>query len=198
LYESLHAVHRVSIEASPHSAQLYNGTNLDDLQDSTRVGLVAAQNFHVKSPLQQITKHQVRVAAKHLNLPNWNAAASPCLRSRLALGVKATQHHLQMIEQAERFIRSALLKEKLHAASNMRVRMLTNQRAMIEVDEDLLSTLTLGTVEQAYFESLGFSSVGARPFRTGSVARRKQTLNDDAVSVKDVDSREEMAIAVVG
>lgn len=30
---------------------LYNGTNADDVQDTTRVGLVAARNFQVQSPL---------------------------------------------------------------------------------------------------------------------------------------------------
>ena len=200
LYESLEAVYRVgNHNARPNSTLLYNGTNADDLQDSTRVGLIAAHEFGVVSPLQRITKQQVRIAARHLNLPNWNAAAAPCLRSRLALGVQATQHHLGMIEQAERFVRTVLLDEKLHAATNMRVRMLTNQRAMIEVDEELLSEFNLGTVEQAYFQSLGFSSVSARPFRTGSVAKRwKRTTassDDGGIPIGDVDSKRKVLIA---
>ena len=50
--------------------------------------------------------------------------------------------------------------------------MLTNQRAMIEVDAELLTEMRLGEMEERYFQSLGFSSVSARPFRTGSVSRR--------------------------
>ena len=174
LYSSLQAVHHAStcIETHDEKVQLYNGTNQDDLQDSTRVGLVAAANFQVYSPLQYTTKHNVRRAARHLGLPNWNAAAAPCLRSRLEFGVEATKIHLNMIEQAERFVKKTMLSHVLHNASNVRVRMLTNQRAMIEVDAELLSEMKLGETEERYFQSLGFSSVSARPFRTGSVSRR--------------------------
>ncbi|RLN86900.1 hypothetical protein BBJ28_00016552 [Nothophytophthora sp. Chile5] len=70
---------------------LYNGTNADDQLDPTRVGLVAASEFDVVSPLSELTKQEVRNVAKYLGLPNWNAAASPCLRSRLQFGVEATQ-----------------------------------------------------------------------------------------------------------
>jgi uncharacterized protein (TIGR00268 family) len=166
LYASLQAIQATCSTEQ----QLYNGTNADDLQDATRVGLLAASNFDVKSPLQHISKLQVRRAAFHLGLPNWNAAAAPCLRSRLALGVQATHTHLEMIEQAERHIRNSL---KVDETANIRVRMLTNQRAMIEVDSDLLKFITLGKQQQTFFRNLGFSSVSARPFRTGSVARRE-------------------------
>ena len=50
-------------------------------------------NFHVASPLGTLTKNQVQDASKRLGLPNWNhAAASPCLRSRLALDVEVRLH----------------------------------------------------------------------------------------------------------
>ena len=202
LYESLHAVykhatsHRQEEESSAAVAvQLYNGTNANDLQDATRVGLIAARHFNVLSPLQHTTKDHVRRAARHLGLPNWNAAAAPCLRSRLALGVKATQVHLQMIERAECFVKRTLLQDMVRsAASNVRVRMLTNQRAMIEVDQELLEQLRLGKAEEEYFQSLGFSSVSARQFQTGSVARRepRRVETEDAV----VDASTEMAAAV--
>lgn len=170
LYDSLSAIHDYH---SFQKVQLYNGTNSDDVQDKTRVGLIAAANFNVYSPLQYTTKQNVRRAAKYLGLPNWNAAAAPCLRSRLALGMEATQSHLQMIEQAEAFVKKSLrVQNAWHEAANVRVRMLTKKRAMIEVDSELLSFIQVGKVEQAYFQSLGFTSVSAREFRTGSVAKR--------------------------
>jgi len=198
LYSSLQAVQNVALTHDSHrSAQLYNGTNGDDLQDATRVGLIAAANFHVLSPLQHTPKQDVRRAALHLGLPNWNAAAAPCLRSRLALGIEATRNHLHMIEQAERFVKSTLLKHKLHNASNVRVRMLTNQRAMIEVDAGLLEELRLGEVEQTYFQSLGFSSVSARQFHTGSVARRVKEVERQKEHV-DVDETSRQVVLAVG
>lgn len=39
---------------------LYNGTNADDQLDPTRLGLVAASQFEVVSPLGQLTKSEVR------------------------------------------------------------------------------------------------------------------------------------------
>jgi len=87
---------------------LYNGTNAEDRMDVTRVGLKAAQNYSVASPISDLTKDQVRSVARHLGLPNWNHAASPCLRSRLALGVLATDDALRRVEEAEGLVREAL------------------------------------------------------------------------------------------
>lgn len=42
---------------------------------------------------------QVRTLSRTLGLPNWNHAASPCLRSRLALGVQATPERLALVEK---------------------------------------------------------------------------------------------------
>mmetsp|Transcript_24115 Transcript_24115/g.35066 ORF Transcript_24115/g.35066 Transcript_24115/m.35066 type:complete len:365 (-) Transcript_24115:385-1479(-) len=99
---------------------LYNGTNADDTLDPTRLGLRAASNFLVESPLLYTSKDDVRRAAKHLGLINWNHAAAPCLRSRLAFGVEATERHLRLVGDAERMVRRALdLDEtKKHASTN--------------------------------------------------------------------------------
>ena len=159
--------------------KLYNGTNADDRMDETRVGLIAAQQFHVVSPLEFITKQQVRMAAKHLGLPNWNMAASPCLRSRLAIGVPAVSQHLKRIEQAERYIRQCL-QPLLRPSHNIRVRMLSKNRAMIELDANLLQLEDVSAwLEpwQTYLtQELGFASVGVRPFQSGSVAMNGNEL----------------------
>mmetsp|Transcript_17273 Transcript_17273/g.35196 ORF Transcript_17273/g.35196 Transcript_17273/m.35196 type:complete len:404 (-) Transcript_17273:306-1517(-) len=87
---------------------LFNGTNAEDKTDPTRVGLKAAESFGVASPLEMLSKDEIRLVAKALGLPNWNHAASPCLRSRLALGVLATDEALQRVEAAEVLVRNAL------------------------------------------------------------------------------------------
>lgn len=158
---------------------LYNGTNADDLHDPTRLGLVAASNFAVRSPLSHMTKLDVRRAAKHLGLPNWNAAASPCLRSRLAMGVEATSAHLKAIEDAECFVKKVL---GLDDTVNVRVRMLSGGRAMVELDDSffvgvhdsenwVVRTLHENGFEDQLRKKWGFTSLaGVRQFRTGSVA----------------------------
>lgn len=176
LYSTLESIHRSTMHLSDASSsssnlsfvQLYNGTNADDLLDPTRVGLLAARQHNVRSPLQSYTKAQVRQAARHLGLSNWNAAASPCLRSRLALGVQATAQHLRTIELAERHVRS-VLQGHLSEESNVRVRMLSNNRARIELDESVVDAAR--SVEwHPDFVAMGFDGVSVRPFRSGSVA----------------------------
>ena len=175
LYSSLQAV---LDHVDPATTRLYNGTNANDTQDPTRLGLLAARNFDVQSPLEFTTKEQVRRAAQQLNLPNHHTAASPCLRSRLALGVHATSKHLTMIQHAESRVRQDLT---LPETVNMRVRLLTNARARVEVDanyitqaEKFLDTWNL------YFYELGFISVSIKLFQSGSVATLQGTNSSSA------------------
>lgn len=172
LYSSLQAV---LDHVDPATTRLYNGTNANDIQDPTRLGLVAARHFAVQSPLEFTTKVQVRQAAQQLGLPNHHTAASPCLRSRLALGVHATAEHLTMIQLAETRVRKDLLMDE---TVNMRVRLLTNSRARVEVDanyvaqaEGFLNTWNL------YFHDLGFMSVSVKVFQSGSVATLQGSNN---------------------
>lgn len=187
----------------PAGVLLYNGTNQDDTHDVTRLGLVAARRYHVRSPLDQTTKTDVRLAARHLGLPNWQAAASPCLRSRLALHVPATVEHLQRIERAERFVRQQLSLQfnsfLLHtpnatgyddngddvdsgavllASTNLRVRLLPQQQACIEIDHGVAMDALLSAYdsdrsfwENVFFNELKFAGLTIRPFRSGSVSR---------------------------
>lgn len=166
------------------SVLLYNGTNADDRTDPTRLGLIAASNFQVHSPLDQITKEEVRAAAKYLGLPNWNAAASPCLRSRLAMGVMATSGHLRAVENAEEFVRKTL---NIDETVNARVRMLAGGKAVVELDNLILMDSNVSgkgdeeswvarSLRESGFEmkcinEWGFKSFGGvRTFKTGSVA----------------------------
>jgi len=174
---------------------LYNGTNADDLKDPTRLGLIAAEEFHVRSPLRYLSKDKVRLVGRHFGLKNWNYAASPCLRSRLANGVLATHDRLKNVELAERFVRTSL--PELDCTRNLRVRILSANRAMIEVDNDdilndIQNYLSIARNNdndmeiddnsneisswKKYFErDLGFSSVDVRRFKTGSVATMPKT-----------------------
>jgi uncharacterized protein len=170
LYSTLSAI-AAHAKHSDGGRQLYNGTNSDDLKDPTRLGLIAAENFKVLSPLRELTKAKVRVVARHMGLPNWNYAASPCLRSRLALGVEASVDHLHRIERAERFVKTRL-SNVLDESSNLRVRLLAGNRACVEVDQCIVDEAEQVEWETFFMEELNFSSVGVRAFRSGSVSSR--------------------------
>jgi PP-loop superfamily ATP-utilizing enzyme len=160
---------------------LFNGTNAEDRQDPTRVGLKAARNFRVRSPIDHLSKNEVRALAHALGLPNWQHAASPCLRSRLALGVPAVEEHLQKVEAAEGLVRATLGGGRgggggqgaglLGVHHNVRVRLLAQGKAVIEVDEELLEMAAsfLVAMEGRMKDELGFAAVTLRAFKSGSV-----------------------------
>ncbi|ETW01433.1 hypothetical protein, variant 2 [Aphanomyces invadans] len=132
LYTTLSQVaERVKAQSPGVAPVLFNGTNADDKFDPTRLGLVAATEFQVVSPLENLTKASVRQISKQIGLPNWNYAASPCLRSRLAFGVAANPDHLARIEKAEHAVRSTVA---LTPVDNLRVRFLAHNRAAVELD----------------------------------------------------------------
>lgn len=112
---------------------MYNGTNAEDLRDPTRLGLIAASDFNVRSPLEHLSKPTIRLVGKHyFGLPNWDRAAAPCLRSRLAVGVPATSDHLKAVEDAEAYVKHQL--GHWDVTKSLRVRILSKNRAMIEVE----------------------------------------------------------------
>lgn len=157
--------------------RLFNGTNKEDLSDPTRVGLQAAAEFEVLSPLQYFDKNIVRSFARDFNLPNHAHAASPCLRSRLAFGVKATSKNLQRVERAEELVRMQLTAHgvPLRDDHNLRVRHLPDDTARIELDSDLMAmqqtTDVLALLAQQIAEVEGFPKVVFKEFKSGGVAK---------------------------
>ena len=97
LYEQLQAIARA--EGYRFVA---NGLNVDDLGDY-RPGLQAAQEFAVRSPLQEagLTKDDIRAIGRALGLPNWDKPASACLSSRIPYGEVITPEKLRQIDRAE-------------------------------------------------------------------------------------------------
>ncbi|MFZ1730979.1 MAG: TIGR00268 family protein [Bacteroidota bacterium] len=165
IYDAMEAVYADARRLSDR-VLLYNGTNADDFSDPTRVGLQAAREHLVLSPLARCSKNNVRELSRFAGLPNWDAAASPCLRSRLHIGVPATAEHLRRIEAAEEAVREAF---GLASTVNFRVRHLPDDAAMVEIDQSLLDAIDLGKCRAA-LAALGFRDVDKRAFRSGSVS----------------------------
>lgn len=88
-------------------ATIVDGTIADDLHEH-RPGHAAGVNAGVESPLAEcgFTKFDVRAAARARGIPLWDAPASPCLASRLAVGVTATAERLASVEHAEAALRA--------------------------------------------------------------------------------------------
>lgn len=102
LYETVQAL----AENRRDNEVLFVGTQVDDLGEH-RPGLKAAEERGVIAPLVAagFNKDDVRALARYWRLPNADKAASPCLASRIPVGVEVTPERLAQIEQVEAFLR---------------------------------------------------------------------------------------------
>ena len=145
-----------------------SGANLDDMGDY-RPGLRAASEHGVRHPLQEcgLSKVNVRNLAKAWGLPTWDKPATPCLSSRIAYGEEPTPERVQMVDQAEQWLR-------LRGLRVLRVRYHKGDLARIEVSLDDLPRfidLELRGELITAFRVLGFKFVtlDLEGFRSGSL-----------------------------
>jgi pyridinium-3,5-biscarboxylic acid mononucleotide sulfurtransferase len=151
---------------------IFDGTQVDDLSDD-RPGLQAAREVDVVSPLlaASFSKAEVREATRLLGLSVWDKPAMPCLSSRVVHGEEITPEKLNMIGQAELYIR------QLTGVRNLRVRY-ASRLARIEVspeerkklfDEDVFDQIDrelrrLG-FERVTLDLRGYSRIGLQVAR---------------------------------
>jgi pyridinium-3,5-biscarboxylic acid mononucleotide sulfurtransferase len=113
---------------------ILDGTQADDLGDD-RPGVKAAREAGVVSPLLQasFSKADVREAARFLGLSVWDKPAMPCLSSRIIHGEEITAEKLEMIGQAELYIKRLTGVRNLrvrYADALARIEVLPNERKM--------------------------------------------------------------------
>jgi pyridinium-3,5-biscarboxylic acid mononucleotide sulfurtransferase len=144
---------------------ILDGANVDDLGDY-RPGRTAAKESNVRSPLIEasMTKQDVREAAKHYGLPNFDKPAAPCLSSRIPYGIQIDRKSLEQIALAEKFIRGK-------GFTNVRVRHFQTT-AKIEVDVSAVEKLKAMNAEvQSHFKNLGYREIiiDEEGFRSGKL-----------------------------
>ena len=93
-------------------ACVVDGANKDDEGDY-RPGRKAARELGVVSVLSEagMTKEEVRLMAKHLDLPTWDKPALACLSSRFPYGQEITPEKLSQVARAEEFMRRQGFKQ---------------------------------------------------------------------------------------
>ncbi len=156
-----------------------NGTNLDDLGDH-RPGLIAAENFEVRSPLVEAGFHKadIRALANALGLENADKPQAACLSSRFPYGTHITQALLAQVEAAEE-VMAAL------GFSQFRVRH-HGEVARLEVPEhELAKAVALHAELQARIKAAGYAFVALDlgGFRSGSL---NETLDPNQVQVVNI------------
>lgn len=146
---------------------IIDGSNNDDLDDY-RPGMKAIRELKVRSPLQEalLTKDDIRLLSKEMDLPTWNKPSNSCLATRIPYGDKITLEKLKRIEQAEEFIHNLGIEQ-------VRVRC-HNNLARIEVREkDLIFLLKEDLRKRiiTQFKKLGFVyiTLDLQGYRSGSM-----------------------------
>ena len=144
-----------------------DGSNYDDLDDY-RPGMKAVRELKIRSPLQEalLTKDDIRLLSKEMDLPTWNKPSNSCLATRIPYGDEITLEKLKRIEQAESFIHNLGIEQ-------VRVRYY-NKLAKIEVGEkDLLLLMEKDLKEKiiAKLKKIGFIyiTLDLQGYRSGSM-----------------------------
>ncbi|GAB4115001.1 MAG: ATP-dependent sacrificial sulfur transferase LarE [Candidatus Caldatribacteriota bacterium] len=93
------------IAKANHIKYIVDGSNYSDLNDF-RPGLRALRELKIKSPLQEVflSKEEIRLASKEMNLSNWNKPSNSCLATRVPYYEEINQEKLTRIEQSEDFL----------------------------------------------------------------------------------------------
>jgi uncharacterized protein len=151
--------------ASEGVAVVCEGSNVDDLGDY-RPGLKAVSELGIQSPLRicGFTKSEIRALSAELGLPTFDKPSFACLASRFPYGQKITSKKLDMVEQAEDFLRDAGFRQ-------VRVR-IHGDMARIEVDPDsIAAALEMRERIALRLKGLGFAYVALdlQGYRTGSL-----------------------------
>lgn len=148
-------------------AAIAEGSNMDDMGDY-RPGLTAVAELGIKSPLRHcnLTKADIRVLSRYLNLPTWKKQSFACLSSRFVYGETITEEKLGMVDKAEQL----LLDMGFH---QVRVR-IHGMMARIEIDPSEFAMLMEENNRMKItgeFKKYGFTyvSLDLMGYRTGSM-----------------------------
>ncbi|MBT3363839.1 MAG: ATP-dependent sacrificial sulfur transferase LarE [Chloroflexi bacterium] len=146
-------------------AWVADGSNADDLSDY-RPGSKAKQELDVRSPLCEadLTKDDIRILSKQLNLPTWDKPSFACLASRVPYGTQINQETLNMINGAEEFLMSLGFRQ-------VRVRH-HGEIARIEIDSpEIEAVVKFKDAIVAKLKALGYTYIvlDLEGYRTGSM-----------------------------
>ena len=148
---------------------IVHGANMDDLGDY-RPGMDAAKEMGVSAPLMEagLTKEEIRLLSRQLNLPTWNKPSMACLATRVPYGTVLNEEMLKTIDAAEDYILS-------FGVSTVRVRHHGDIARLELLPEDLKRILSDSTrqIIADHLKTLGFKyvTIDLDGYTTGSMNR---------------------------
>jgi pyridinium-3,5-biscarboxylic acid mononucleotide sulfurtransferase len=167
LYDTLDEIARAQTVNGRTASLLLSGANVDDLGE-WRPGLRAAAEHNVRHPLVEanIGKAMVRAMAEHLQIPNAQKPASPCLASRVPHGTPVDAVTLALIDKAEMAVKAlgyGVLRVR-HLGDLGRVEL--SERDLQEAADPSQRERIVAAVLAAGYQRVEIDPV---PFRSGSL-----------------------------
>ena len=148
---------------------ILDGSNMDDLSDY-RPGMQALKELNITTPYIdfKINKQEIRELCKYFNLEVQSKPSMACFSSRIPYDQEINEEKLEMIREAEKFLRNS------YNLNQLRVRLHEGKLARIELmPEDILEVMTDKNLEQikTKFKQLGFCyiTIDLEGFRSGSL-----------------------------
>ncbi len=144
-----------------------DGANVDDLNDY-RPGMLATKELQVVSPLKDsgLTKDEIRILSKEMDLRTWDKPAFACLASRFPYGQEITAEKLGMVDKAEQYLLDLGLRQVRvrHHGELARIEVSVNERKKF-FDEELMDNV------QHKLKEIGFTyiSLDLKGYRVGSM-----------------------------
>jgi uncharacterized protein len=147
--------------------EVVEGSNTDDNGDY-RPGLQAIAELNIKSPLRfaNLSKDDIRILSKELNLPTWKKPSFACLASRFVYGEEITEEKLNMIDKAEQLL--------LDLGFNQVRCRIHGKMARIEISPDKFDKILKPEIRDKIYteyKKIGFTYVtlDLKGYRTGSM-----------------------------
>lgn len=141
------------------------GEHADDLQED-RPGARSAAARGVRAPLREAawTKADVRAFARDRGLLVAEKVSSPCLASRLPVGVEVSREALSQVERLEESVRA-------RGFQILRARHLGADAVVLELEEaELPRAATLEALLRADASLAGYAQFSLRAYRRGAVS----------------------------
>lgn len=148
-------------------SKICEGSIVDD-DDDYRPGKKAIAELGVLSPMKEagLTKDNIRILSKEMDLPTWDKPSMACLASRFPYGKEINKTQLSMVHEAEKYLTKLGFKQ-------VRVR-IHDDVARIEITPDQFQKISAPQIREQINEKLsfiGFSYVALdlKGYRTGSL-----------------------------
>jgi uncharacterized protein len=158
--------HLTKLALEKGHSYIVDGTNASDVGDY-RPGMKALKEKGVRSPLKEagLTKDDIRILSKEMNLKTWNKPSFACLSSRIPYGTRITADKINQLDEAENYLLQDIGLYQVRVRHHDKI-------ARIEVDpEDMELVLHHRKAIESKLKSLGFLYVALdlTGYSTGSM-----------------------------